>query len=77
MDKNICEHLRINTKTLLFSVSIRLEAAAASEPEPKTKSQQGCSDIGKLCQENFGIKQVKFLSLINKQDLFFLFITYF
>ena len=43
MDKNICEHLRINTKTLLFSVSIRLEAAAASEPEPKTKSQ-GCSE---------------------------------
>ena len=31
-------------------------------------SHSGCSDIGKLCQENFGIKQVKFFSLINEQD---------
>ena len=29
----------------------------------RRRSHSGCSDIGKLCQENFGIKQVKFFSL--------------
>ena len=38
-------------------------------------SYSGCSDIGKLCQENFGIKQVKFFESNKRAGLVFFFIT--